>query len=540
MFKLITNIFIFLVIHQIVWTQTQDIWIYFKDKPLAAEQLLNPTDFLSQKSIDRRIRYNIPFDLTDAPIDQDYFNTVSQVEGIEVIAKSKWLNGMHLRVTSEALTILSTNESIMSIQYLDHTKRPIQRTTTIDRSKKLDVITFENYGTASNQIDMLNGRILHDNGFTGRGMQIAVIDAGFINVNTMGAFQRLRDNNQILGTYNFIENTTNVYGHHYHGTMVLSTLAGYIENEYIGMAPDASYYLFLTEDASQEHPYEESLWIEAAEKADSLGVDVLTTSLGYTEFDNPAYNHTYDDLDGNTTIISRGSKIATEKGMLVINSAGNWGNNLWHYIGAPADVENVLSIGAVDPNGIIASFSSWGPTSDGRLKPDVCAQGAKVSVINTSNEIVSSNGTSFSGPIIAGLATCLWQAYPNETPQKIRDIIKKSSHKYNSPDNHYGYGIPNFETAFGFLNISDIEQIQMTIYPNPVKRNSILNITVQELSSITKMYLYDLQGKLIKQSEISKSNYYLETSNINPGMYFLHLANNSGSKTFKLLITNDI
>ena len=282
----------------------------------------------------------------------------------------------------------------------------------IQHKNKLEITTDYNYGNASNQIEMLKGEVLHQNNFTGEGMQIAILDAGFPNVDNFAAFKHIQDNNQILGGYDFVQRNEDFYTGYSHGMSVLSTIAGFLENEFVGTAPDAEFYLFITEDYDNETPLEESLWVEAAEKADSLGVDVINTSLGYTTFDNPNYNYTYNDMDGKTTFISRGAEIAFSRGLLLVNAAGNEGDTLWHYISAPADAESVLSIGAVNAVGTIAPFSSYGPTSDGSIKPDVCAQGSECIHYKCSGNIATSNGTSFASPILAGVITCLWQAFP--------------------------------------------------------------------------------------------------------------------------------
>ena len=348
--------------------QIQDAWIYFTDKPDAAYFLVNPLEMLSQRALDRRANQNIPLDEKDIPIHTDYIAQIKNSQGITVMAQSKWLNCLHIQGLQTDIEPLVNLNFVDRIEFADTTLSDKKLTDNRLGKKldKLEVRTNYNYGSAANQIQMLKGGYLHQNNFTGSGMQIAVMDAGFTNVNTLSAFNRLFTNNQVLGTYNFVKRSTDVYGYHNHGTMVLSTMAGYINNQYVGTAPDASYYLFITEDAGQEHPYEESLWVEAAEKADSLGIDVINTSLGYTTFDNPSYNHTYSDMDGKTAFMSRGAEIAFSRGILVINSAGNDGNKTWHYIGVPADAPSVLSIGAVSSSELIADFSSWGPTSDGR------------------------------------------------------------------------------------------------------------------------------------------------------------------------------
>ena len=518
--------------------QTQDAWIYFKDKPDASYYYSHPLEMLSQRALDRRTDQGIALDSKDVPLYPDYVNQIKNATGISIVAKSKWLNCLHIRGLQSDIQNLVSYSFVESIDFLDNTlnERVSAVQKTVKNQDKLAVTTDFVYGSAANQIQMLHGDFLHQNNYTGSGMQIAIMDGGFPGVDVLGGFSRLRTNNQILGTYNFVDRQEDVYLRHYHGTYVLSTIGGYIENQYVGTAPDASFYLFITEDSSQEHPYEESLWVEAAEKADSLGVDVLSTSLGYSQFDTSAYNYTYADMDGQTTFISRGAKIAFTRGMLVVNSAGNEGDDAWYYIIAPADAPSVLSIGAVDLNGNIANFSSWGPTSDNRLKPDVCAKGANAAVINTSNQIVGAYGTSFSCPILAGTATCFWQAFPDKTNAEIVQAIKESANRYTNPDYHYGYGIPNFETAFNSLKTNDFVENSFVLYPNPVENNEVISIRLNDLTSNALLKITDVSGKIIVQEAIPTSDFQYRITHFTPGIYLLSIQSDKGLTTQKLLV----
>ncbi len=443
-----------------VFAQVEDAWIYFKDKPSETTFTNSPLTMLTQRALDRRIRYNISLDYKDIPIEASYVLQIKNAIGITIKARSKWLNALHIRGTQTDIDNL-LNLGLSFVEKVEYANKSLNaggksiiKSKMIPKNKNLEFTTEFNYGNAANQIEMLKGQVLHQNNFTGEGMQIAIIDAGFPNVDNFAAFQRIRDNNQILGGYDFVNRNTNFYTGYYHGMSVLSTIAGYIDNQFIGTAPDANFYLFISEDSVNETPLEESLWVEAAERADSLGVDVINTSLGYTTFDNPNYNHTYADMDGKTAFISRGAEIAFSRGMIVVNSAGNDGDKAWHYIGAPADAASVLSIGAVNASGVIAAFSSYGPTSDGRIKPDVCAQGASVYVINAAGNIATSNGTSFSSPVLTGVITCLWQAFPSKTNAEITQMVKESAHIYVSPTAQEGYGIPDFKTIY---DINDLD-----------------------------------------------------------------------------------
>ena len=522
-----------------LYSQTEDAWVYFSDKPDATYFLTNPLDMLSQRAIDRRIRQSIALDEKDVPIATTYIDQIETITGISILAKSKWLNAIHIQGTVTDINALLQLDFVLSIEFANgslNERITSQNSLTNSHEQKLDILTDFDYGQASNQIEMLNGDFLHQNDYTGNGMQIAVIDAGFTNVHTIGAFSRIRDNNQILGTYNFINDNEDVYSQHYHGTMVLSTMAAYVENEFVGTAPDAEYYLFISEDVSQEHPIEESYWVEAAERADSLGVDVLNTSLGYTTFDRAAYNHTYEDMDGKTTFISRGAEIAFSRGMLVVNAAGNSGNNTWHYIGAPADAHSILSIGAVNADESMASFSSYGPTSDGHIKPDVCAQGGSSTVVNTSNNIVNGNGTSFASPILCGVATCFWQAFPNKTNTEIAQTIRESAHLFATPEDHYGYGIPNFEAIFSLLSGEDDSQNTISVYPNPVKNASILFIKTPINQKLNELMISDVLGKVIYYQKNNDLPSFINIPIVSSGLYFIQLKSDDENYSRKLII----
>jgi len=527
------------------FSQIEDAWVYFKDKPTAAVALANPTTILSQRSLDRRIRYNIALDTKDAPIEEVYKTAVSNILGITVLAKSKWLNALHVQGTKATIDNLSTlqiegNFIIESIEYADKTLNVSGKTRIQNKSKikkdKLKITTTYNYGNGANQIQMLKGEVLHQNNFTGQGMQIAILDAGFPNVDNFSAFQYIRDNNQILGGYNFVDRNTNYYTRNYHGMAVLSTIASNLDGQFVGSAPDADFYLFITEDANNEIPLEESLWVEAAEKADSLGVDIINSSLGYSSFfDNVNHNYSYQDMDGQTAFITRGAEIAFSRGMIVVNSAGNEGNDPWHYINAPADGASVLSIGAVDASGTIANFSSYGPTADNRIKPDVLAQGANVYIINSLGNIATSNGTSFSSPLLAGVVACLWQAFPTKTNAEITQLVKESAHLYATPNNHEGYGIPNFQTIFNLLDAEDslANEITFKMFPNPVSEQ--LNFKFPTAVTLAKVSIVNSLGIQVYYGKISNSVPFINVSNLNSGLYFVQLNYNTKTSVYKFI-----
>lgn len=528
-------LFFSLILSQFVFSQTEDALIFFADKENVQQSIDNPITILTQASLDRKALHNIPIDERDVPVNENYITQVKAQPGITVLAKSKWMNAVYVRGNLSNIDDLIDLPFVIDIEYANKTlnfgpgnQNPVDKF--FVKTTKTDF----NYGFAANQIEMLNGDYLHQEDYTGEGMIIAFMDSGFPGVTTIGGFARMRDNGNLLGTYDFVERTEAITTSHSHGTRTLSTAAGYIENQFVGTAPDASYYIFRTEDADSETPVEEAYWLEAVERADSLGVHVINTSLGYREYDNPDHSHTYQDLDGQTTISARGANIGYEKGMLLINSAGNGGNSGFPWVTTPGDAIGMLTIGAVDEDGNYASFSSIGPTADGRIKPDVMTQGRDAYNINASNEIGTGNGTSFSSPILAGLAACLWQAKMERTNENIMQIIRESAHLYNNPTNQMGYGIPNFETALTAVLASESFQEDLfSVYPNPAK--DILNIDVPKSFTQAEIVIYNVLGNKISTYIINSENTSFDISSLKQGVYFLSINANNLSQTIKFI-----
>ncbi len=507
-------------------------WVYFNDKPDEAFFMANPLEMLSQKALDRRAKQNIVLDTKDIPIASSYIEAIISVIDIKVKAKSKWLNALH--ITGSELAI----HGLLGLSFVDHIEFAADNLNTSSKSIKVSQDKFEvktdfNYGGSANQIEMLGGDFLHQQNFTGTGMTIAVLDAGFPGVNTFTAFQRMRDNNQILDGYDFVGRSEDFYSRDSHGTSVLSTLAGFVDGQLVGTAPDANYYLFITEDASQEIPLEESLWVEAAERADSLGVDIINTSLGYTTFDDTRYDYTYADMNGTTAFITRGADIAFSRGMILVNAAGNSGDDAWHYIGAPADGVNVLSIGAVDEFENVVSFSSFGPTFDGRIKPDANAKGGTTTIINSLGNVSTGNGTSFASPVICGVIACFWQAHPTKTNVEIIKTIRESGHLYANPTNQEGYGIPDFEMAFNTLSIDAIFEKEFTVYPNPF-HNSIQFQLTDNFDNF-QVTIFDILGKKLVVKQITQNNLLIDVNYLSQGIYIVRIDQNKKSKSFKMI-----
>ncbi len=516
----------------------EDAWVYFSDKPDTEFYLANPLEMLSQKALDRREAQGIEIDFTDVPVHQSYIGQIEDFPGITVMAKSKWLNCVHVRGSEEAINGLAGFDFVENIDFANQLLNTSGRPATADQpttvNKIMETAADFSYGDAANQIQMLNGHLLHQQDFTGTGMTIAVLDNGFPGVNSGQPFQRLFDNNLVLGGYNFVAASEDVYTGGNHGTLVLSTIGGYSEGQLVGTAPDAFYYLFVTEDTAGENPVEESYWVEAAEMADSLGVDVINTSLGYFLYDNANYSYSYDDMDGQTAFITRGANVAFTRGMLCVTSAGNNANTANPNIGVPADAPNTLTVGAVDANEQYASFSSIGPSFDGRIKPDVMARGVASSISNVQGEITAANGTSFSSPITAGLVACLWQALPDFSNAEILQIIRQSADRYANPNPQYGYGIPDFALALNIgLGMEENVKQPFLLYPNP--SHGMVNFIFPEEMLSANITVFNSLGQKVIEHVITIDQPSFNTSQLASGLYHYIIESNTGMETGNLV-----
>lgn len=439
------SVFLFLVSSICSFSSDSYIFrLHLKDKMNTTFSIDKPEEFLSQRAIDRRSRQNIGIDSTDLPISDSY---IKQLENLDytVVAKNKWMNTVCVHAND--------SNSVLQLENLDFVKRVTfvwtEDTTSVKKSSSRKKIKLPKekapniYGYGYDQIKGINGEYLHQQGYRGRGMEIAIIDAGYQNLKEI----LLLDNVNIRGTKDFVYNPIDIYQSSEHGLNVLSILASNRPNIYVGTAPDAKYWLLKSEDSRSEFPIEEDYWVAACEYADSVGVDLINTSLGYSVFNPLAESYSKDQLDGQTAFISRAAKIATQKGIFVEISAGNEGAASWRHISVPSDVDDVLTVGSVRRDSTLSYFSSVG-LDNGRIKPDVVALGHDINVINGDGDVTYSSGTSFSGPVMTGIVACLWQAFPRLTNIELLDIIRRSGDRYDSPNERYGYGIPNMEKAF--------------------------------------------------------------------------------------------
>ncbi|WP_114782604.1 S8 family serine peptidase [Botryobacter ruber] len=518
--------------------------VYFKDKANSPYSLQQPLQFLSQKAIDRRTRQQIALTTRDLPVNPAYVAGLKQLEGVTVWYTSRWFNAAVVQCTDaklaeiQALDFVKTSGSLNRIGTLPQAAtvpvvEPLQQTAAVMDAPYSQAA----YGQAFNQANMIGAVDLHNKGFTGQNMTIAVLDAGFPGVNTIPAFAHLFQNNKIKGTFDFVKKQENVYAEYSHGTSVLSTMAAYQPNQYIGTAFGANFILLRTEDVASEHKIEEINWLLAAEYADSAGADVLNSSIGYTTFQAPSPSYTYNNLDGNTALVTKAADYAAATGMLVVVSAGNDGAREWRYIATPADADSVLTVGSVDKDGIRAASSSVGPTADGRIKPDVMAQGQGAFVYGSAGNIAAGTGTSFSAPIVAGLAAILWEANSTKTSQEIIRMIRQSGSLAVNPTNEMGYGIPNASRIVTSLPQFVENDLFIT---NPVSSQPVL-LTLGEkwVKQESTVQVYDITGRLIYQAVLPSQQYShqleLQPQVLKQGVYFCRISSGKHISTLRFL-----
>lgn len=515
-------------------------WVGFTDKNNTSFSLDDPGKYLSERAIQRRERQQIAIDSLDLPVNRNYIKSVTGL-GVELVNTSKWLNGITVKSTIDSFQYKILQLSFVKEVQLTKkigTKSAYNKWSTESESGSESIDTSY-YGLSVSQVSTLNGQFLHNQGYRGQGMHIAILDGGFLNVNIYPAFDSLRANGQILGTKDFVNPQSSIYATHYHGMSVLSCMGGNIPGQLIGTAPDASYWLLRSEDTDSENLIEEDNWVAAAEFADSVGCDVINSSLGYSTFDDTAMNHTYEEMDGKTTRVTRGANIAAKRGMLVFVSAGNEGNKTWRYISAPSDGANVLGVGAMNKDTTAASFSSYGPAFGGQTKPNVSAIGWNTYMQLSSGTLGYANGTSFSSPVMAGMAACYWQSVRHVPAAEIKKTIEKFSHLYSNPHSQLGFGVPDFEKAWWYyfpMGIADLEEsVDWLVYPNPVVDDLVLQKKSAN-SGKTDVAIFSVDGKVLMQKTFSDGNrFVIEGMNQLPvGILILKISSEGKTESFKL------
>ena len=512
-------------------------WIKFSNKNNSIFTLDDPQLYISDRAIQRRLKQNIELDSLDLPVSQSYIQSVLSSGEITFWGASKWLNGIIVKTTDtialDSIANYSFVDNLIQIKSSSQLKSRIDKFNNFKQGdQKLSVFNTPNYpfGVCYRQHNLHHADLVQQLGLTGNNVHIAILDAGFKDVDQTPALEHLFSENKILSTFDFVRKETSVFEDHYHGEAVLSIIAGYDPGYYVGSASGASFHLLISEDVFSETLVEEYYWVVAAEYADSAGVDVINTSLGYTVFDDSTTNHSYSEMDGNTTVAAKGLNIAASKGILCVTSAGNSGSNAWKYISTPADADFGLTVGAVDSNGLRAFFSSQGPSFDGDIKPNVMSVGWNTYYIPPGSAYASQgNGTSFSAPMITGMVAALWEAMPSLTNLELMHLVELYSNNYANPDSLIGYGIPDvFQLLLDNSNygaLVDFSEKIKNVFPNPFSDQVTVFYNCENSSQID-VSLISLTGEQLHQQffsiEKGLNKLVVELNQVySSGIYFL-------------------
>lgn len=551
--KFLLLLFAFTICHQAAGQTQPRYLVLFKDKANSPFSLQKPTDFLSQKSVQRRSNQNITLTEQDLPVNPSYVAQIRQT-GAQVIFTSRWFNGVLVEASDSQLTAIKNLPFYKGLErnlpLANSNSTPTPGLSRVSNTKsKLDIETAIDHGRMTNQLAVLGIPDFHATGFQGQGKLIAVIDAGFPRANELTFFETLFAEKRVKDTYDFIARNKEVYDDNFHGLHVLSTIAAYEPGLLVGAAYKADFALYRSENVASETPYEEVTWLLAAERADSLGADIISSSLGYNtfsgEFDRPSYNYTYENMNGSFTIISRAARFATRKGMLVVNSAGNSGNDAWQYITAPADVDSVLAVGSVGLTLVRSAFSSIGPAANGIIKPDIAAVGggAVIGSNTGTGNVTAGSGTSYAAPQIAGFAALLWQKYGFLTAQQLANVIRKSGNQANVPDNLLGYGVPYIQTAeeiiasdYPVTGNDDALWNQISLFPNPTQDNVYVRLPGNSNFADTQLRLLSGTGlTLWEGTNTSDRLAAIPVAGFSAGIYFVQITSGGRSKTVKFM-----
>ena len=522
------RIFILCALSLSGWAQTHRYMVFFKDKANTPHSLSQPSTFLSERSMARRAKAQVVVNQDDLPVTPGYVTQV-RLAGASAFFTSRWMNGVLMEATPSVKASVALLPFVSSVEMVAPNPKLLG-----GRQGKFLKPTATNLTESTDvQLAMLGIDKMHEEGFNGEGVLIALCDSGFPGVNTTDPFQ---PTSRIVMTTDFITNSNNVYQFHDHGTIVFSAIAAQTAG-FLGGAIKANYLLFATEDAFTEYRIEEYNWLFAAERADSAGADIIQSSLGYSLFDDPLMNYKITELNGSTAVISKAAGLARDRGIIVVTSAGNEGNQPWRYITPPADVDGILSVGAVNQSGLKLNFSSVGPASDGRIKPDVTALGIGVAVINPAGNQAAATGTSLSAPLITSLVAGLLQAYPKVKPSELVEAIKLSSSQASAPDNNLGFGIPGYAAVKNYLEAHRPDE-SIYLYPNP--STSTIWVTQKDLpQGPADIAMYNAQGKEIWSTSITVTwaNNPLEISigTLGVGLYLLKIRTSTMDKTIRFM-----
>ena len=514
--------------------QESQYFVFFNDKTNTPYSLSAPSQFLSNRSIIRRQKQGITVTEEDLPVDPVYITQVSATGAI-VFYASRWWNGVLIEANASTLT------AINALSFVSHYIKVApgkKMTGGRIRNNKHRKSTSADEPVNQVQLGQLGLDDMHAMGYSGDGIRVAIFDSGFAGVNQIEPFSLLFTEGRVKQTYNFVNNSTEVFQNHSHGTEVLSVMAAKSPGVYTGGIYKAEYILYITEDVSSEYRVEEFNWTIAAERADSAGVDVINSSLGYYDFDDVTMNYIKTDLDGKTAVITQAARKAIDKGIIVVTSAGNEGNNSWKLVTPPADAVGILATGSVNSIGELSGFSSIGPSADNRIKPEVVAMGAGTSVIKANGSTGNTSGTSLASPLIASLAAGVWQAFPMLTAMEVYEAIINSASQATRPDNLMGYGLPHFIAAKNYIEGQQSEEL-VSLYPNPISGNSIL-IKLKTLTDAPlEIEIFDSQGK--KSEEFSHTITWLnnpieyDVSKLQAGLYLIRITAGVQSTTLKFV-----
>jgi len=515
--------------------------VHFKYKPQDSHSLAQPSSFLSVKSLERKARFNIVLDSLDLPLSERYLAALQPMI-VSNLYSSNWLNAAIVLADPELIPLIADLPYVNKVVYVKPGPQVGGRM--ISRKDKFEDFDYQSLPAGQRvafeaQNALLGIDKMREAGYRGKNITIAVFDAGFPGVDTISAFRHIYTEGRMIGTRNFVRLMDNVYTDHQHGTNVLS-LIGADNHQMSAGAPDSNYILCTTEDVRTEYIIEEYNWIKAAEYADSLGVDIINSSLGYLDFDDPRMDYTAEDLDGQTAIITQGANIAADKGILVVNSAGNYGRRGPSSLVAPADAEEILSVGGVTHDLERASFSSQGPTADGRIKPDLAALGQSVHLLGPNGQAYLSQGTSFSAPQIAALAAGLWEAKPEWSKEELTKKIMGSATQADAPDNMLGHGIPDFVKAYygEILSAPTIpEPLEWSLYPNPMTGEDLFIRFGNEREA--HFILFDISGKEMVRLHISRQSvadpFRINLPQLRAGVYVMEIRTRQGVKRARVI-----
>ena len=514
-------------------------YVQFANKNNTPYSLTDPSKYLSSRAIARRASFHLTPDSLDLPVNPVY---VSQIEnlGVHVHCASKWMNGVTVKLTDS--TKMSQVRTLPFVKFVQYTGLLVGAP--LAPPAKVKDTTPLNYGIAAGQINQLNGTHLHDEGYRGKGMVIGEIDAGFTNVDTNPCFDSLRLQGRLLGTKDIINPHSNIFAEDAHGAYCLSIMTGNLPGQFLGTAPEASFWLIRTEYSPTEYKVETDFWCSGAEFADSVGVDIITSSLGYYGFDDPIMSFTYADMNGKVSRASRAATIAANKGIVVLVAAGNEGTSAWHYIGSPADADGIIAVGGVTPSGTPSTFSSFGPSADGRVKPEICATATGTAIVSTDGTPTTGNGTSFATPTMAGMMACFLQRYKAQEPNPVISVLLNSVFKtgslFSNPTAQLGYGIPDFLKAEQNLPIYNslyqLEKNSFTVAYNSLYNTLIIRYSDGRNPQNASVRIYSVNGETMLNQPITDSSIILRTTGFAPGIYAVSVMENGKTDTRKIII----